>query len=195
VAAVSLAATYAERGVIIVEYALAASDVERLAAEVPPRNAPQRRPAPAHMRARLARHPVLRDLVQDVAGPGLNLAHASLVHHVGRQPWRTGWQPAANLASHPTTDVLIAIALDPCRPEHGPWEVQLGSHRDTAHDAEPNSAICLLEPGDIIVLHPRVLLRAQRGRSPTGRRLVQLDFATPERTRPGTWTGPAPGHA
>ncbi len=191
----NLAATFSERGVIIVEYALAASDVDRLAAEVPLRNAPQRRPAPAPMCARLARHAVLRDLVQGVAGAGLNLAHASLVHHVARQPWRTGWQPASDLATHPTTELVMAIALDAIGEDHGPWEVQLGSHLDTAQDAQSNSAICLLQPGDIIVLHPRVLLRAQRGRSPTGRRLVQLDFATPERTRPGIWTGPAPGHA
>ncbi len=191
----SLAAAFADRGVIIVEYALAPSDIARLAADIPRRDSPRRDPAPPRLRTWLAHHPVLTDLTRNVAGTGLDLAHASLVHHVARQPWRTGWLPASNLASHPMTDLVLVIALDACREEHGPWEVLLGSHRDDPHEAARRSAICLLEPGDIVILDPRVRVRAQRGRSPTGLRLVQMDYVTSAPARLGAATGPSPGHA
>lgn len=192
----SLAATFAERGVLIVEYALTASDVDRIAGHFPHVQPPSRQPAPCQLATWLSTHPVLVDLTGELTNAAAHLATASIVHHIAHQPWRTGWQPASNLATYPATDLLLAIALDAFGAEDGPLEVRLGSHAaDQQPEAQFETAICLLDPGDILVLHPSVQLRTQRGLSPRGRRFVQLDYTVEAAAQRSIRTGPSPGHA
>jgi hypothetical protein len=104
--------------------------------------------------------------------------------------------PPAELLQRMAT---LRVHLDPCGPDNAPLKVALGSHtlgRVAANEAAAKAAghpivECLAGPGDVWAYVTTILHASERARSPSHRRVLQVDYAA--ETLPGglRWRGVA----
>jgi hypothetical protein len=105
----------------------------------------------------------------------------------GFGPWsrKDGLQHVA-----PPTGILEGMAtlrlhLDPCGADNSPLKVALGSHRlgrvpapeAATRAAEHQLLACLAEAGDVWAYSTPILHASERARSPSRRRVLQIDYA------------------
>jgi ectoine hydroxylase-related dioxygenase (phytanoyl-CoA dioxygenase family) len=119
----------------------------------------------------------------------------------GFGPWST---KDGVLHVAPPVEVLEAMAtlrihLDPCGPDNAPLRAALGSHRlgmtpakDAAATAAEHPIIeCLAEAGDVWVYVTTILHASDKARTPSRRRVLQVDYAAKELPGGLRWRGVA----
>jgi ectoine hydroxylase-related dioxygenase (phytanoyl-CoA dioxygenase family) len=145
---------FKERGVVIIEYALRAAELERMAALFDGGGRRHGRLAPADL-SWLAAHPVLCALAQALAGAPARLVRVIAFDKTAHDNWFVPWHQDRTIAvrnrvehdgfqNWTTTDglvqvepplavleamVTLRIHIDPCHEDNGPLEVIPGSHR------------------------------------------------------------------
>lgn len=106
----------------------------------------------------------------------------------GFGPWSTkgGMLHVAPPASVIERMATLRVHLDPCGPDNAPLRVALGSHRLGMVPAGEAAAVaarhetfeCHAEPGDVWAYVTTILHASDRARSPSHRRVLQVDYAS-----------------
>ncbi len=113
----------------------------------------------------------------DVALPGSTFQNAHIDYHRPLFPEAPGMHL-------PVYILVVSFALLPITPDNGPIEIAPGTHRLPA-EASPRPAAfvlpvplqpVLLEPGDVLIRHPRALHRGSPNRTGAPRPLVSIRY-------------------
>lgn len=94
------------------------------------------------------------------------------------------WPPAAVVGRM----LAVRVHLDDCGPDNGPLRVIPGSHRAgvlssddiEAWKARVPETVCPVGRGGLVVMRPLLLHASSAAARPARRRVVHIDFATPE---------------
>lgn len=183
---------FAARGVAIIEYALAAEDLcqmDRLFPQLEKSHAGARSAVlPPQAQAWFARHDGLDVLAARLAGGPVSITRLQASDAYREANWFVPWGQAQTSRERPLSmleeTVALHIYLDSCDEDHGPLEVIPGTHLDGQLAAQAveqlgrkgAANLCLAERGDIVVMRPLLLHRAQRPRTPAARRVIQIDY-------------------
>jgi ectoine hydroxylase-related dioxygenase (phytanoyl-CoA dioxygenase family) len=190
----SPAARFAERGVVIFEYALTPDDLQALDAMFPdlaPRTAGARSEAfTPTAQAWLAAHDGLIELASRLLQVPSRLSRIQAFDKSAGANWFVPWHQdraedgqERSVAQLERT-VALRIHLDDCDENNGPLEVLPGSHNAGRLDADAIAGLtaagapllCLVARGDIVAMFPLLIHRSQRARTPAARRVIHLEF-------------------
>ena len=187
-------------GVVVVEYALSATDLIAMDALFPalPSVSAGARASDFTPEAHdwLASHGGLADLARRLGGEATSRRAFRLtrVQAFDKSPsanWFVPWhQDRAEYGQdrpipHLEQTIALRIHLDACEENNGPLEVIPGSHTLGRLDSPAIGALlkrnspllCLAVRGDIIALRPLLVHRSQRARIPASRRVLHLEYA------------------
>jgi hypothetical protein len=169
--------TFAANGIVIVEYALAASDLDHLAVAFDRLGLMS-----PDLVAWLSAHPVLTTLAARLAGPTARLVAVQAIDAQPAANWFVPWRQersiaVANRIAHPDYDQWTvkdaSLQVEP------PRAVLEGMDRAAIADVVADAArrLCLTARGDILCLRPLLLRRSQKGQASQRQRTLHLDYA------------------
>lgn len=124
---------------------------------------------------------------------------AERVEVAGFGPWsrKDGTLHVAPPVSILERMVTLRIHIDPVGPDNAPLRAALGSHcigpvpaaDAAARAATFTQAICLAETGDVWAYATPILHASDRSRTPSRRRVLQVDYASADLPGGLTWAG------